>query len=49
MLSRLGVVTDRGTLSVAGELLFAGLRDRSCELTYVYRRTSSGELVVNER
>ena len=49
VLRRLGVVTDRETLTMGGELLFVGRSAQTFEITYVFRRTQSGELVVNER
>lgn len=48
LLRRLGLVSPGGTLTVAGELLFVG-SDRGHDIAYVFRRTASGELVVNER
>jgi ATP-dependent DNA helicase RecG len=49
LLRRLGLVSPGGTLTVAGELLFVGREDRGHDIAYVFRRTASGELVVNER
>ncbi len=49
LLRRLGLVSPGGTLTVAGELLFVDRKDRAHDIGYVFRRTVSGELVVNER
>ena len=44
----LGLVTAHGTLANAGALLFTRHLDHPEELSYVYRRTPAGELLVNE-
>ncbi len=48
MLRRLGLVTERNTLTNAGTLLFTG-DDTVEQLAYVFRRTPSGSLAANER
>lgn len=47
LLRALGVVTQRGRLKRAGELLFVDARDRPEYMAYVHRRTPSGALTTN--
>lgn len=47
LLRRLGVVTDRATLTNGGALMFAELGDQE-RLAYTFRRSPSGALVTNE-
>ncbi len=48
LLRRLGLITPHHTLTNAGALLFTS-EDQAEQLAYVFRRTPSGTLVVNER
>jgi ATP-dependent DNA helicase RecG len=48
LLRRLGLVTANGTLTNAGVVLFVNNPRLGEQLTYVYRRTPAGALVVNE-
>lgn len=47
LLRRLGLLTDAGTLTNAGALLFAADEDRALA-SYTHRRTRSGELTINQ-
>jgi ATP-dependent DNA helicase RecG len=47
LLRRLGLLTDRSTLTNAGALLFAPDEDRALA-SYTHRRTRSGELTINQ-
>lgn len=49
LLRRLGLVSPAGTLNAAGELLFVGRAGSTNDIVYVFRRSASGELVVNDR